>query len=55
MDGYELAQRLRAYPATERSTFIAQTGYGQANDRQNAIDAGLDRLLVKARHARRRA
>lgn len=47
MDGYELARRLRAHPATEHSTFIALTGYGQANDRQNASDAGFDRFLMK--------
>jgi signal transduction histidine kinase len=47
MDGYELARRLRAHPATERSTFIALTGYGQANDRQNASDAGFNGFLVK--------
>ncbi|WP_169728156.1 hybrid sensor histidine kinase/response regulator [Massilia alkalitolerans] len=47
MDGYELARRLRAHPATELSTFIALTGYGQEDDRQNASDAGFDRFLVK--------
>ena len=47
MDGYELARRLRAHPATERSTFIALTGYGQEDDRKNASDAGFDRFLVK--------
>jgi CheY-like chemotaxis protein len=47
MDGYELARRLRAHPATEHSTFVALTGYGQADDRQKASDAGFDRFLVK--------
>jgi len=47
MDGYELARCLRAHPATECSTFIALTGYGQANDRQKASDAGFNRFLVK--------
>lgn len=47
MDGYELARHLRAHPVTERSTFIALTGYGQAEDRQKASDAGFDRFLVK--------
>ena len=47
MDGYELARRLRAHPATELSTFIALTGYGQEDDSQNASNAGFDRFLVK--------
>ena len=47
MDGYELARRLRAHPATEHSTLVALTGYGQADDRQKANDAGFDRFLVK--------
>ncbi len=45
MDGYELAQRLRArIPAIK---LIALTGYGQANDRARSRDAGFDAHLVK--------
>jgi CheY-like chemotaxis protein len=35
MDGYELARRLRADPATGSAMFIALTGYGQAHDRRS--------------------
>lgn len=47
MDGYELARRLRANSATARSTLVALTGYGQADDKQRASDAGFDHFLVK--------
>jgi two-component system CheB/CheR fusion protein len=47
MDGYELARRLRAIPETAKAKLLALTGYGQANDRQQALDAGFDEHLVK--------
>jgi PAS domain S-box-containing protein len=47
MDGNELAQRLRADPATAQATLIAVTGYGQAEDRKRAFAAGFDRHFVK--------
>jgi signal transduction histidine kinase len=47
MDGYELARRLRAQPATAHALLVAITGYGQDSDRQLASDAGFDRHLVK--------
>jgi CheY-like chemotaxis protein len=40
MDGYAIAQALRADPATARIELIALTGYGSAEDRQRAFDAG---------------
>jgi CheY-like chemotaxis protein len=46
-DGYELARRLRASPATAKVKLIAMTGYGQAEDRRLAIEAGFDAFLVK--------
>jgi PAS domain S-box-containing protein len=46
MDGYELARRLRA--ALPSPPFlVAITGYGQASDRQQAMDAGFDAHFVK--------
>lgn len=47
MDGYELARRLRSDPDTAACVLIAVTGYGQARDREAAIEAGFDHHLVK--------
>jgi PAS domain S-box-containing protein len=47
MDGYELARRLRAQPATAHALLVAITGYGQDSDRRRAAEAGFDRHLVK--------
>lgn len=47
MDGYELARRLRASTDTARARLLALTGYGKAEDRQRALDAGFDHHLVK--------
>ena len=47
MDGYELAKRLRALPATHNATMIALTGYGQAHDRLLSTAAGFDHHFVK--------
>ncbi|MTV37102.1 response regulator [Duganella radicis] len=47
IDGYEVARRLRADPATRAIRLIALTGYGQAEDLRRVMDAGFDRHLVK--------
>jgi PAS domain S-box-containing protein len=47
MDGYELARRLRAEPATVQARYLALTGYGQAHDRTLARVAGFDHHFVK--------
>jgi signal transduction histidine kinase len=47
IDGYEVARRLRADPATAEIRLIALTGYGLAEDQQRAIAAGFDLHLVK--------
>ncbi|TWI69816.1 PAS domain S-box-containing protein [Pseudoduganella lurida] len=47
MDGIELAQRLRALPATAAAQLVAVTGYGQESDRQRTQAAGFDYHLVK--------
>jgi signal transduction histidine kinase len=47
LNGYELARRLRAIPATAACILIAVTGWGQASDRQRAREAGFDEHIVK--------
>ncbi|MFL6709872.1 MAG: ATP-binding protein [Massilia sp.] len=47
IDGYEVARRLRANPATAAIRLVALTGYGLATDRQRALEAGFDSHLVK--------
>lgn len=47
MDGYEVAARLRALPSQLPLRLIALTGYGQAEDRARALQAGFDDHLVK--------
>jgi CheY-like chemotaxis protein/two-component sensor histidine kinase len=47
IDGYELAQRLRAQPQTAHATLIALTGYGQHSDRERSNAAGFDHHLTK--------
>ncbi|THC41865.1 ATP-binding protein [Massilia sp. Mn16-1_5] len=47
MDGYELARRLRADPATSSALFIALTGYGQAHDRILSKSSGFEHHFVK--------
>jgi CheY-like chemotaxis protein len=47
MDGYEVAQRLRAMPAMAKAFLIALTGYGTTEDRLRALQAGFDEHLAK--------
>ena len=47
MDGIELARRLRAQPETADSVLIAVSGYGQEQDRREALGAGFSEQLVK--------
>ena len=47
LDGYELACRLRLLPTSSAATFIALTGYGQAEDRAKSKTAGFDHHFVK--------
>ena len=47
IDGYEVARRLRADPATCAIRLVALTGYGLEADRQHALAAGFDSHLVK--------
>ena len=48
MTGYEVAQHLRRDAATQAMGLVALTGYGQQDDRQNALAAGFDFHLVKS-------
>ena len=47
LNGYEVAMRLRAAPATARMVLIALTGYGQESDRRQALDSGFDVHMTK--------
>jgi CheY-like chemotaxis protein len=47
MDGHELARQIRALPRAAGALFIALTGYGQNQDREEAQQAGFDHYLVK--------
>ena len=47
LDGYEVARAIRARDARRRTTVIAVTGYGQAEDRRRSKEAGFDAHLVK--------
>ncbi len=46
LDGYEVARQVRA-ALGQGVLLIALTGYGQPQDRQQALEAGFDRHLVK--------
>jgi two-component system, chemotaxis family, CheB/CheR fusion protein len=47
MDGYEVAQRLRANPDLSDTVLIAHSGYGETEHLQRAMQAGFDHHLVK--------
>ena len=47
MDGYEVARRIRALPWGESVFLVALTGWGQAEDKRQAAEAGFDRHLTK--------
>jgi PAS domain S-box-containing protein len=47
LDGYAVARRLRDAADGQPVLLLAITGWGQADDRQRAIDAGFDEHLVK--------
>ena len=47
LDGYEVARRLRAADEGGAVRLIAITGYGQAEDRQRALEAGFHAHLTK--------
>jgi len=47
MDGYEVARRIRHEESQAAILLIAVTGYGQEEDRQDALSAGFDHHLIK--------
>lgn len=47
MDGYEVAQRMRAEQLLRGAMLVALTGYGRDEDRRRAIASGFDLHLVK--------
>jgi signal transduction histidine kinase len=47
MNGYEIAQRIRARPELGAPTLVALTGYGQQEDRKRARAAGFDHHFIK--------
>ena len=47
LNGYEVAERLRADAKTRATYLIAITGYGRPEDRARARDAGFDEFIVK--------
>ena len=47
LDGYEACRRIRASAWGAGVTLIAQSGWGQAPDRQRARQAGFDQHAVK--------
>ena len=47
MDGYEVARRLRRDPAFAETVLVALTGWGSADDKLRAREAGLDVHLTK--------
>ncbi len=47
MDGHEVARRLRRIAGLEQALLIAQTGWGQDEDRKRSHEAGFNHHLVK--------
>jgi two-component system CheB/CheR fusion protein len=47
MDGYEVAERLRARRKSDELSLIALTGLGRQEDRRRALEAGFDHHLTK--------
>jgi len=47
MSGYEVAERLRADPATSGAILVALTGWGNEDDKRKSREAGFDAHLTK--------
>ncbi|MEO8525069.1 MAG: PAS domain-containing protein [Caldimonas sp.] len=47
MSGYDVCRRIRGLPWGRRVTLIAQSGWGQDEDRRRTRDAGFDHHIVK--------
>jgi CheY-like chemotaxis protein len=46
-DGYTLARQFRAMPQYAAARLVALTGYGSAEDKAKALEAGFDEHIVK--------
>lgn len=47
MSGYQVAAKMRELPYMDDAVLVALTGYGQARDREQAMEAGFDDHIVK--------
>ncbi len=47
MNGYEVARRMRTMPQLSHTLLVAQTGWGQEEDRRMSREAGFNHHLVK--------
>jgi signal transduction histidine kinase/ActR/RegA family two-component response regulator len=47
MDGYEVARRIRSAPGGDRFHLVALTGWGQADDKERALQTGFNEHLTK--------
>jgi signal transduction histidine kinase len=47
LDGYEVCRRIRQMPSQRHVVLVAVTGWGQAQDKQRALDVGFDAHLTK--------
>jgi PAS domain S-box-containing protein len=47
LDGFEVSRRIRAAPWSESVRLVAQSGWGQDEDRRRSAEAGFDHHLVK--------
>jgi PAS domain S-box-containing protein len=47
LDGHEVCRRIRKQPGGNQIIMIAQTGWGQVEDRQRTREAGFDHHMVK--------
>ncbi len=47
LNGYETCRRMRATTWSRAATIVAQTGWGQGDDRRRTQDAGFDHHVVK--------
>jgi CheY-like chemotaxis protein len=47
MNGYDVARAIRAEPQLRDAVLVAQTGWGQDEDRRKSHEAGFDGHLVK--------
>jgi CheY-like chemotaxis protein len=47
VDGYQVAERIRAEPESQRTLIVAVSGYGQDEHRRRSQRAGFDHHVVK--------